>query len=93
MDRGSLSCGYYQIKNNYYIDCGQPGSDWHSCANDQSCAETCVRSYMSRYGTYCTGGRTPACQDYARIHNGGPKGCTNPATLDYWQKVQRCYSG
>ena len=25
MDVGSLSCGPYQIKNPYWIDCGRPG--------------------------------------------------------------------
>jgi len=90
MDVGSLSCGAYQIKNPYWIDCGSPGGGWQTCANQLSCSETCVRSYMSRYGTYCTGGRAPTCEDYARIHNGGPKGCTNSATAGYWAKVRSC---
>ena len=29
MDRGSLSCGYYQIKEPYWIDCGRPGGGTH----------------------------------------------------------------
>ena len=62
----SDSCGPYQIKEAYWIDCGSPGGSWRTCANDKACADTCVRNYMRRYGTYCTGGRTPTCQDYAR---------------------------
>ena len=56
-----------------------------------ACSQTCVQNYMQRYGTYCTKGRTPTCQDYARIHNGGPNGCNNPNTLSYWRKVQAIY--
>lgn len=89
-DQGSLSCGPYQIKEPYYIDCGRPGNDWMSCANDKSCAEGCIQAYMVRYGTYCTGGTPPTCQDYARIHNGGPNGCKSGGTVGYWQKVQTC---
>nr|QBC73604.1 invertebrate-type lysozyme [Eisenia andrei] len=92
-DVNSDSCGPYQIKEDYYIDCGSPGSDWVSCANDMACAEQCVRAYMDRYGTYCTGGATPTCEDYARIHNGGPQGCTCTCTEDYWDKVSACCGG
>jgi len=93
MDVGSLSCGAYQIKEPYWIDCGRPGSGWQSCANTLSCAETCVKAYMTRYGTFCTGGRAPTCEDYSRIHNGGPRGCTNSATNGYWAKVSSCCGG
>jgi hypothetical protein len=89
-DQGSDSCGAYQIKNAYWIDCGQPGGSWKACANDLSCAEGCVKAYMRRYGTYCTGGTPPTCEDYSRIHNGGPKGCQKSSTLGYWAKVKQC---
>jgi hypothetical protein len=89
-DVNSYSCGPYQIKEPYYIDCGSPGTDWESCANNMACAETCVRNYMDRYGTYCTGGATPTCEDYARIHNGGPAGCTCSCTDGYWDKIRTC---
>jgi len=45
---------------------------------------------MKRYGTVCTRGRAPTCQDYARIHNGGPNGCRSKYTVGYWKKVERC---
>nr|ABC68610.1 lysozyme [Eisenia andrei] len=92
MDVGSLSCGPFQIKEPYWIDCGRPGGDWKSCTTQMDCSRTCVRSYMKRYGTYCTGGRAPTCQDYARIHNGGPKGCQHASTVGYWNKVKQCCS-
>ena len=25
MDQGSLSCGWYQLKYEYWLDCGSPG--------------------------------------------------------------------
>ncbi|RNA33333.1 lysozyme [Brachionus plicatilis] len=92
MDGGSLSCGYYQIKEVYWIDCGRPGGSLTACSLDKTCSENCVKAYMKRYGTYCTGGRTPTCQDYARIHNGGPLGCKKDSTLTYWNKVNACLS-
>jgi len=90
MDVGSLSCGAYQIKDAYWQDCGRPGSGWQACANTLSCSETCVKAYMARYGTYCTNGATPTCESYARIHNGGPTGCRNSSTANYWTKVRTC---
>jgi hypothetical protein len=49
MDVGTLSCGPYQIKSPYWIDCGKPGSDWQTCATNKTCAETCIYGYMRRY--------------------------------------------
>lgn len=90
MDVGSLSCGYYQIKYDYWVDCGKPGNSWKQCASDKNCAERCVQNYAAKYGKYCTGGVKPRCQDYARIHNGGPKGCLRSNTLGYWNKINSC---
>ena len=44
---------------------------------------------MKRYATRARLGRSPTDQDLARIHNGGPNGYKNPATLGYWQKVKK----
>ena len=43
---------------------------------------------MCRYATRKRLKRNPTCEDYARIHNGGPNGYTRKATLDYWEKIQ-----
>jgi hypothetical protein len=95
-DAGSLSCGPYQIKDPYYTDCYSPGRSWQTCTKEMDCSETCVKSYMKRYGKNCTRDRTPTCKDYARIHNGGPTGC-RPKTgafeqnlKAYWDKVKKC---
>ncbi len=89
----SNSCGYYQLKHEYWKDCGSPGGSLEACAINKSCADKCVRTYMNRYGSRCVRGRTPTCQDYARVHNGGPNGCRSAVTSSYGNKVARCYSG
>ncbi|XP_048750170.2 lysozyme [Ostrea edulis] len=86
MDGGSLSCGYFQIKKSYWIDCGRLGSSWEACADDYNCAVRCVRAYMKKY--IGNSGCTANCKNYARLHNGGPKGCTKPSTLTYWNDVK-----
>ncbi|CAF1013410.1 unnamed protein product [Didymodactylos carnosus] len=90
-DVNSNSCGYYQLKKAYWLDCGSPGGGWETCSANKACADGCVRKYMTRYAKKCVGSRTPTCQDFARIHNGGPTGCTKAATVGYWNKVNACY--
>lgn len=91
-DVNSLSCGYYQLKKVYWIDCKSPGESFESCAASKTCSEKCIRAYMDRYARRCTGDREPTCEDYARIHNGGPSGCKNSKTNGYWDRVSACYS-
>uniref|UniRef100_A0A914CW35 lysozyme n=1 Tax=Acrobeloides nanus TaxID=290746 RepID=A0A914CW35_9BILA len=93
MDEGSLSCGYFQIKWPYYIDCGQPGGpgeeNWKSCANDYSCSVRCIQNYIARYGNFCP--QANSCERIARLHNGGPYGCSSTQKVDwYWSKVKTC---
>ncbi|XP_061178316.1 lysozyme 3 [Saccostrea echinata] len=84
-DVNSDSCGYFQIKEGYWHDCGSPGSSWRSCANDLACASKCVQAYMSRYIGFS--GCSHSCESYARIHNGGPAGCRHSNTAGYWSHV------
>ncbi|KAL3886300.1 hypothetical protein ACJMK2_026305 [Sinanodonta woodiana] len=86
MDVSSLSCGYYQIKLPYWTDCGRPGTGWKECADDHSCATTCVINYTAKYRSKTSCPDT--CESYARIHNGGPHGCMKSSTIPYWHKVQ-----
>ncbi|WAR04231.1 LYS-like protein [Mya arenaria] len=81
MDLGSLSCGYFQIKEAYYQDC-----PWEQCSADVQCASQCVQNYMARYVSHTNCSDT--CETYAREHNGGPKGCAQASTLGYWHEVQ-----
>lgn len=91
MDEGSMSCGWYQLKREYWIDCGQPGGSWETCANSKSCAEGCVKKYLKRYSSQCyADGGLARCQDLARLHNGGPYGCKAKNTEYYGWLISRC---
>ena len=48
-----------------------------------------LQAYMKRYATEARLGHAPTDEDMARIHNGGPNGYKNPATVAYWQRVQK----
>ncbi|XP_033116749.1 lysozyme-like [Anneissia japonica] len=94
MDVGSLSCGPYQIKEAYWIDArlkgGSLDGSWKNCTKTFDCSERAVQGYMARYAISSRLGHQPTCEDFARIHNGGPNGFKNPNTLGYWAKVQKC---
>ncbi|KAK2140270.1 hypothetical protein LSH36_1413g00025 [Paralvinella palmiformis] len=69
---------------------------WEACTKDMACSERCIKAYMKRYGKYCTKRREPTCEDYARIHNGGPRGCRHQSKYtkernlqNYWAAVSR----
>ncbi|KAK2150981.1 hypothetical protein LSH36_380g01052 [Paralvinella palmiformis] len=96
----SDSCGPFAIKLEYWCDANNIypctsayDQEFRDCTMYYDCAVDTVNGYMRRYGEYCTGGRTPTCEDYARIHNGGPKGCTCDCTDGYWDIVNSCCSG
>ncbi|XP_071830768.1 uncharacterized protein [Apostichopus japonicus] len=93
-DVNSDSCGPFQIKNDYYSDAklmsNNLGTDWVSCTTEQECAERTVQAYMSRYATSSRIGYTPGCEEFARIHNGGPNGYLYSSTDGYWSKVSAC---
>ena len=63
-----------------YKNCMGPGSFEYS--------KKVGNAYMARYATVKRLGHTPTDEDFARIHNGGPSGWKNSATLGYWHKVQ-----
>ncbi|KAI6183063.1 Lysozyme [Aphelenchoides bicaudatus] len=96
MDQGSLSCGYFQIKKAYYIDCYTPGRTsgesvddaWKRCAKDYNCSVECVKNYFNRYAGGCN--VSDQCEKMARLHNGGPNGCSSSSTIDYWNRVKSC---
>ncbi|KAH3836885.1 lysozyme-like [Dreissena polymorpha] len=87
MDKGSLSCGFFQIKENYWIDCGRPGAGWKTCASDRQCASQCVQTYMAEWIGKAGCSRT--CESYARAHNGGPQGCKRSSTIGYWNDLKK----
>ncbi|KAI6234737.1 Lysozyme [Aphelenchoides fujianensis] len=90
------SCGYFQIQSDYYTDCGTPNFDgdfersWKNCADDYACASECVQAYFNRYNRMCSN-VADECEKMARLHNGGPNGCQNPATVAYWNRIKLAY--
>ncbi|XP_046861210.1 lysozyme 3-like [Xenia sp. Carnegie-2017] len=82
------SCGPYQIQYGYWTDASSPGRGYRQCVDTFFCAETTIQNYMNRYATYARLGHNPTCEDYARIHNGGPNGYRSSSTLGYWQKIR-----
>ncbi|XP_052082940.1 lysozyme-like [Mytilus californianus] len=84
-DVGSDSCGPLQIKEVFWKDCHRPGGGYKQCANDYNCAKRCTQAFMKRYGGKTCG---TTCEDYARMHNGGPSGCKKSSTNWYWNKIK-----
>ncbi|KAH3854042.1 lysozyme-like [Dreissena polymorpha] len=86
-DPRTLSCGFFQIKEVYWTDCGKPGAGWKACASDKQCASQCVQAYMAKW--IRRKGCTPTCENYARAHNGGPDGCKLSGTVGYWNALKK----
>ena len=95
-----LSIGPLQIQKAYYNDAVQfdpslqsgqySGYTYKNCMGPGSFeySKKVGNAYMARYATTKRLGHTPTDEDFARIHNGGPSGWKNSATLGYWHKVQ-----
>jgi hypothetical protein len=80
---GGKALGVYQIHRDYWGEGTEIlGVDWpHRDAIDPEKARRVVRAYLLYYG------KGKSLLDMARIHNGGPRGCTKKATLRYAQKI------
>ncbi|XP_019640262.1 PREDICTED: lysozyme-like [Branchiostoma belcheri] len=99
---GFLVCGPYRISRAYWTDARGMGEDlmddWQSCAVSWTCSRRAVDGYMRRHAVkHRRGapvlGHDPTCQDFARIHLGGPNGYLSDTTLHYWESVARCLQG
>lgn len=79
--------GPYQIHRVYWQDAVEHdpsiGGKYADCRNE-TYARKVVRAYMARYAP-----KGASDEQYARIHNGGPKGHRKSATKAYWAKVQK----
>lgn len=86
---GGLAIGPYQIHRVYWQDAieAEPGlgGSYEDCRR-RDYAERVIAAYMRRWvpGAWRAGDG----EIVARVHNGGPRGDTNPATLGYWQRVR-----
>ena len=66
---------------------------WRKCTADMGCSGETVQGYMARYAVFSRLEHQPTCEDFARIHNGGPNGYNRTSTLKYWSKVNECLNG
>lgn len=76
--------GPLQIHKSYHADSRVAG-DYSRCA-DLEYSKRVVTAYLQRYAptAYAAGN----VEVLARVHNGGPKGATKPATKGYATKVK-----
>jgi len=77
--------GPLQIHRAYHAD-ARIGGDYSRCA-DLDYSRRVVSAYLQRYApqAWAAGDVTTL----ARIHNGGPRGASKPATINYANKVTR----
>lgn len=79
--------GRWQVRAGYLADGNAEAGTSYGLdeMHDPAKAETIVRAYLSRYGRAfaARAGRAPTAEEYARIHNGGPRGAESPRTLAY----------
>ncbi|XP_788357.1 lysozyme 3 [Strongylocentrotus purpuratus] len=94
MDVGSLLCGPYQITGDEWNDARMKGGDlmgsWRKCTADMGCSGETIQGYMARFAVISRLEHEPTCEDFARIHNGGPNGYNRTSTLKYWSRVKEC---
>lgn len=77
--------GPFQIHRAYWIDSRVPGR-WEDC-RDPGYARTVVVAYWRRYCSKALDALD--AETLARVHNGGPDGAREKATLKFWAKVER----
>jgi hypothetical protein len=82
---GGKALGPLQIHKAYHAD-ARVGGDYSRCA-DLDYSRRVVTAYLQRYApqAWAAGDVTTL----ARIHNGGPRGATKQATVNYGAKVTR----
>jgi hypothetical protein len=84
-----LAIGPFQIHEIYWRDAvaSDPslGGSYQDCRR-RAYAERVLASYMAKWckDAWDTGD----AEVIARVHNGGPGGADNPATLAYWERVR-----
>ena len=83
-DNGA-AIGKYQIHRAYWLDSGVPGQ-YEDC-HDDVYSRKVIFAYWKRYCPVALAAGD--AETLSRVHNGGPKGATNPATIKYWLKVQK----
>ena len=82
---GGRALGPLQIHRAYHAD-ARIGGDYSRCA-DLDYSRRVVTAYLQRYAPQAWAAGDVVT--LARIHNGGPRGATKPATVAYGEKVAR----
>ncbi|MBL8722898.1 MAG: hypothetical protein JNK49_02580 [Planctomycetes bacterium] len=86
---GGLAIGPYQIHQGYWLDAtafdSTLGGSYQDC-RQRAYAERVIDAYMRRHAAAAWA--TGHAETIARIHNGGPRGVTNPKTDGYWRRVR-----
>jgi hypothetical protein len=77
--------GPLQIHRGYHADARVAG-DYSRCA-DLDYSKRVVSAYLQRYAPQAWAAGD--VKTLARVHNGGPRGATKPATVNYAAKVAR----
>jgi len=83
---GGKALGPLQIHRAYHADSRVAGGDYSRCA-DLDYSKRVVSAYLQRYAPQAWDAGDVVT--LARIHNGGPKGASKPATVAYGDKVAR----
>jgi hypothetical protein len=82
--------GPLQIHREYFQDAAEVdrslGKNYNQ-VTDLGFAKRVVLAYLKRYAPKAVA--TNDFETLARIHNGGPRGHKNPATIAYWNKVRK----
>jgi hypothetical protein len=82
---GGKALGPLQIHRAYHADSRVAG-DYSRCA-DLDYSKRVVTAYLQRYAPAAW--ESGDVTTLARIHNGGPRGASKPATIRYGAKVKR----
>lgn len=85
---GGDALGRYQLHRDYVEDAQQQdkslgGYTYEQIATNRGLARRAVRAYWSKYSP------KGSFESRARVHNGGPAGAKNPATIKYWKLVKQ----
>ena len=82
--------GPLQIHREYFQDAVEVdpslGKNYNQ-VTDLGFAKRVVTAYVKRYAPKAVA--TNDFQTLARVHNGGPRGHKNPATVGYWNKIKK----
>jgi len=87
---GGKSLGRYHIGSAYWTDGCEAGGfrwDYHELVWSAPHCERIILHYWLRWCPDALKRRD--METLARVHNGGPRGATKTATVDYWRKIKR----